>query len=59
MENRIDDDAALAQLVQWHEAAEQATVDARAESERCRDYFDGKQWTPEEEAVLRKRNCTG
>lgn len=51
----MNDDAALSQLVQWHEAAEQATVDARAESERYRDYYDGKQWTPEEEAALRKR----
>ena len=32
-----------------------ATQDARALSERCRDYFDGKQWTAEQVAVLKRR----
>ena len=31
------------------------TNDARALSERCRDYYDGKQWTPEQVAALKKR----
>lgn len=31
------------------------TQDARMLSERCRDYYDGKQWTPEQVAALKKR----
>lgn len=31
------------------------TQDARMLSERCRDYYDGKQWTPEQIAALKKR----
>lgn len=48
-------DDVLARLVQWHEAADQATVDSRAECERDRDYVDGYQWTDEEIATLNKR----
>lgn len=50
----ITDDV-LARLVQWHEAADQSSVDARGEAERDRDYVDGKQWTDEEVAKLTKR----
>lgn len=32
-----------------------ATTDARAMSERCRDYYDGKQWTEEQVRQLKKR----
>lgn len=49
------DDDVLARLVQWHEAADQSTADARTEAERDRDYTDGYQWTDEEIAVLKKR----
>lgn len=31
------------------------TTDARMLSERCRDYFDGRQWTAEQVAALKKR----
>lgn len=31
------------------------TNDARSLSERCRDYYDGKQWTPEQVAALKRR----
>lgn len=31
------------------------TTDARALSERCRDYYDGKQWTADQVAALKKR----
>lgn len=31
------------------------TQDARMLSERCRDYYDGKQWTPEQVQALKKR----
>lgn len=50
-------DAALtaADLVKMFEASEEASIDARAESERCRDYVDGKQLTAEELATLAKR----
>lgn len=33
-----------------------ATADARALSERCRDYKDGKQWTAEQVAALKSEN---
>lgn len=31
------------------------TTDARSLSERCRDYYDGKQWTAEQVAALKRR----
>lgn len=37
------------------EESEQATRPAREKAERDRDYYDGKQWTAEEESALRKR----
>lgn len=49
------DEDVLARLVQWHEAADQSTVDARELAERDRDYTDGYQWTDEEIAKLKKR----
>lgn len=42
-------------LIQWFEAAEDSTRDARETSERCRDYYDGDQYTPEETSILKKR----
>lgn len=45
----------LETLVQWYEAAEEATTDSRAEAERDRDYRNGKQWTAAEAETLRKR----
>ena len=49
------DDDILRQLVQWHEAAEQATHTSRGLSERDRDYVDNKQWTEAEEQKLKRR----
>lgn len=37
------------------EAYLDATVDARKNSERCRDYYDGRQWTEEQIKELRAR----
>lgn len=45
----------LSRLVQWFESAEDSTRDARETSEKCRDYYDGEQYTPEEIATLKKR----
>lgn len=45
----------LTDLVRMAEDAEEATNDARALAERCRDYYDGKQLTSAELAILRKR----
>lgn len=42
-------------LVDWVESSEDATMDARRGSERNRDYYDSKQYTSEEEAILKKR----
>jgi tetratricopeptide (TPR) repeat protein len=55
MTTETTSDDVLARLVQWHEAADQSTVDARSDAERDRDYTDGKQWTDEEVAKLQKR----
>jgi hypothetical protein len=37
------------------ETASDETETARARSEQCRDYYDSKQWTAEETAILKKR----
>ena len=50
-----DDADVLSRLVQWHEAADQSTQDARTEAERDRDYYDGYQWTDDEIATLKRR----
>ena len=46
---------ALETLIEWTEAAEEATDDARQWSERDRDYYDGTQLTAAERKVLRER----
>lgn len=45
----------LASLVRKFEEAEQATEQGRADSERSRDYYDGRQLTDAEKRALRKR----
>lgn len=45
----------LSSLVQKFEAAEEASQDSRAEAEKARDYYDGRQLTPEQIAALKKR----
>ena len=51
----IDDDEGLTQLRTWFEDAEEATQQARKNSERDRDYYDGRQFTAEELKILRDR----
>lgn len=51
----IEHDDALKRYVQMFEESEQATQTAREKAERDRDYYDGKQWTEDEAAILRKR----
>ncbi len=53
MENRVKTD--IKKLEDWFTASEEATTDARAESERARDYVDGKQLSAEEVAELKRR----
>jgi hypothetical protein len=55
LEDSLTLDASLVEMVRQFENAEQTTSTARKNSERCRDYFDDKQLTPEEEAELAKR----
>lgn len=43
------------ELVRKFEAAEEASQQARAEAERARDYYDGKQLTPDQIKALKKR----
>jgi hypothetical protein len=47
--------ADLALLVSWFEDAEEMTYTARRESERDRDYYDNKQLTAQERAILEAR----
>lgn len=50
-----DVDALHGRLVKLFEESEYTSYDARHEAERARDYYDGKQWTAEEVAILRRR----
>jgi hypothetical protein len=52
---KTKDDGSTAQFEGWFMAAEDATITARLEAERARDYFDGKQLTDAEKQVLAKR----
>lgn len=52
---KLEHDRVLRQLCSWFEEAEQSTQTSREKAERDRDYYDGKQWTEEEAAELRKR----
>jgi hypothetical protein len=51
----LSDTLTLTQALSMFDEAEELSLDSRAVSERCKDYYDGKQWTPEEQAALRKR----
>lgn len=56
MENDVAPDSYMVQeFVTQFEDAEQATYEARAKSEKCRDYFDDKQLTDDEKRELKKR----
>ena len=41
----MTNDEQLIRLVDWIEEAEESLEDARDLSEKCRDYYDGDQWT--------------
>lgn len=45
----------LSRLVRYFESAEEASQDSRKDAEKARDYYDGKQWTAEEVAILNQR----
>lgn len=55
MEGNLTTSADVTELVRMFEEAEQTTRPARELSERDRDYYDGKQWTAEEERKLTAR----
>ena len=46
----------LTKLLRDFDGAEEASYDARLQSEECRDFRQGKQWTAAQAAVLRARN---
>lgn len=50
-----ENDDMLSTVVRWFEDADDATLDARQQSERDRDYYDNKQWTAGEVETLKKR----
>ena len=52
----IPEDEGIEEFVKHFTDASDATLSARQESEKCRDYVDGKQWTTEETKKLKKRN---
>lgn len=43
------------QLIEWVNEADDASIDSRENSERCRDYYDSKQISSEEARSLKKR----
>lgn len=50
-----DDTSYVAKLVEFFEQSEEATDQARKQSEQCRDYYDGRQLTSEERKALQDR----
>lgn len=54
-EQQAQSDEKLLAMVRQFENAEEVTRPAREKSEKCRDYFDDKQLTADEEAELKKR----
>lgn len=55
MDNKATDGQSVEKLVRQFEEAQDQGRDARAEAERDRDYYDGKQLTPEEVQTLEQR----
>lgn len=55
MDKKAKDGPDHEKLLRQFEEAFDSTQTARAEAERDRDYYDGKQYTSDEEAVLRQR----
>lgn len=55
MESGVKDQYDTLAFVEMFEAAEQSSDTARQVSERCRDYYDNKQFTEEEAQELRRR----
>jgi hypothetical protein len=45
----------LGTLIDWVNESEDATTDSRGTSEKCRDYYDSKQWTDSEVKALNRR----
>lgn len=45
----------LAKLIEYVDDYLNTSDDARMLAEKCRDYYDNKQWTPEEQEVFRRR----
>lgn len=45
----------LTKAIQWFQDADETTLDSRELAEKCRDYYDHKQWTESEAATLKKR----
>jgi hypothetical protein len=45
----------LTQALAYFDEAEDLSLSSRTLAEKCRDYYDHKQWTPQEAATLRRR----
>jgi hypothetical protein len=45
----------LDKLLKWYDDADESSLDARENSERDRDYYDGYQWTDDEIETMTKR----
>lgn len=52
--NSVTDDE-HSKLIRWVNSAEDATISSRTLSEKCRDYYDSKQWTGEEQSKLARQ----
>lgn len=56
--SKVQPEAEYGALKDWSDTVQDfldTTQDARMLSERCRDYYDGKQWTPEQVKALKAR----
>lgn len=51
----ISDNITLTQAIAYFEEAEELSLSSRTVAEKCRDYYDHKQITPHDAAILRKR----
>ena len=55
MANSVNYDEDLGELIDWVNESDDATVDARTTSEKCRDFYDSKQWSDQEARALKRR----
>lgn len=51
----VKEDSDHGKLIEWVNSADDLTLESRELSEKCRDYYDSKQWTDDEVRKLKKQ----